>query len=259
MKVVGCLSWFDEPPEVLYDAVASHAAVCDEVVALDGRYRLFRHPRDVSRPEEYDAIHEACRDHGITATTVTPAEPWDGKWGGEVAKRAELFRLALERTTEQDWLWVFDGDVFLEHAVDDWREQLQATERHVAKVELDDGVTGRRLPHSTIFRALRGLTVSEHHWHYHAPGVVLWDYEELCTPALDLGELVAIAHRPDGRDADRLAARKRYYRDRDRKRIERSTDGRRRREINAARRKQRERLDALVGEVFAAAGAQPTS
>ena len=134
MRIVGCLSWFDEPPEVLYDAVSSHARVCDEVVALDGRYRLFRHPRDVSRPEEYDAIQQACRDTGMTARTVAAPGPWDGPWGGEVAKRAELFRLALERTTDEDWLWIFDGDVFVDDTAYGWRRLLEASDAHAAMV-----------------------------------------------------------------------------------------------------------------------------
>ena len=247
MKVVGCLSWFDEPPEILYRAVASHAAVCDEIVALDGRYRLFRSPRDTSSPEEYDAIHQAARDTGMTARTVTPAEPWDGKWGGEVAKRAELFRLALERTTERDWLWVFDGDVFLDDVSAEWRDMLAASDRLAALVELDDEVTGRRTLHTTAFRALRGLTVTDHHWHYHVPGgPVLWDYDGLCVKPLDLGEEVRIVHRPSNRDERRLAVRRRYYRERDRRGVENGLDDERRKELQRIKRARHESLLAGV-------------
>ena len=247
MKIVGCLSWFDESPDLLYRAVYSHATVCDEVVALDGRYALFRSPRDESSAEEYDAIHDAGRDAGITTLTVAPPGPWDGPKGGEVAKRAELFRLALERTTDSDWLWIFDADVFLDDVSAEWRDLLAASDRLAALVELDDEVTGRRTLHTTAFRALRGLTVADHHWHYHVPGgPTLWDYEGLCVDPLDLGEEVRIVHRPSNRDERRLAVRRRYYRERDRRGVENGLDDERRKELQRIKRARHESLLAGV-------------
>lgn len=255
MRVVGLLSWFDEDPQMLYDAVKSHAQVCDMIVALDGRYRLFDHPQTRSGEAEYVAIREACRDTGMGLVLREPDGPWDGPWGGEVAKRAHLFDLAMQVTDDSDWLWVFDGDVVLEHATDDWREQLAATDRLVAEVELDDDGR-RRVNHATVFKALRGLTVTEHHWHYHVPGgPVLWDYEALAVPRLDLSELVLIRHRDSEREALRKKRRAGYYRLRDRKGVEHGVDDRRRDELDRLAAQRQANLLALLTDVAGRAGA----
>lgn len=258
MRVVGCLSWFDEDPQMLYEAVRSHAQVCDVIVALDGRYRLFDHPEVRSSDAEYAAIRRACDDTGMGLIVGACDGPWDGPWGGEVAKRARLFELALEITTDRDWLWVFDGDFVLEHATDDWREQLEQTELLAAMVEVnDDG--RRRVNHATVFRALRGLTVTEHHWHYHVPGgPVLWDYEALSVPRLDLAELVLIRHRDSEREALRKKRRAGYYRVRDEQGIERGMDDRLRKELDRQAAEKQARLVALLTDVVGRAGAVRT-
>ena len=253
MRVHALLSWFDEDPDMLYDAVVSHADHCDTVIALDGRYALYPGSRDESSGEEYDAIADACRDARVPFLIQAPAGAWDGRWGGEVAKRAHLFRLAEQRSRPDDWYWIFDADFQVTEAFGDWRQLLEDTPALTAEVTLTDR---RRLPHPVLFRALRGLTVTEHHWHYHVPGgPVLWDYEQLETQPREreTGEHISVLHRDEERAERRAALRKRYYRQRDRSRVEHDLDPRRRAAMRRAQHEHEQRLAALAHGVFASA------
>lgn len=218
VKVHALLSWFDEDPDMLYDAVVSHADHCDQVIALDGRYALYPASRDESSGEEYDAIGDACRDTRTPFVIEAPAGPWDGRWGGEVAKRAHLFALAERRSKPDDWYWIFDGDFVVRDAAYGWRDRLAETPRFAADVELVE--RRRRIPHPVLFRAVRGLTVSTVHWRYHVPGgPELWG--PLAPRPAALNEDIVVEHRDHERARARSAQRRRYYQVRDRRRIER--------------------------------------
>lgn len=218
MRVHALLSWFDEDPGMLYEAVASHCEHCDTLTALDGRYALYPALRTESSGEEYDAIADAARDTGTPFLIEAPAGPWDGPHGGEVAKRAHLFRLAEQRSQPADWCWIFDGDFVVRDAFGDWRSVLEQTDRLSADVELVEH--RRRIPHPVLFRALRGLTVSDVHWRYHVPdGPELWG--PLAGRPEPLGEHVVVEHRDMDRGVGRRMQRRRYYRHRDRTGLER--------------------------------------
>lgn len=220
MKIVGLLSWFSEQPEKLHRTITSTAPLIDELVCLDGRYALFPHASNRSTHKEIEAIQEACGAAGLPVQIHQVDEPFDGKWGGEVAKRASLFRLGAEAGA--DWFYVFDADTHVEQIDDGWRQMLeQETELNVGTVMVADG--GLAHPHPMFFRALPGLTVRERHWRYLVPGgPVLWDYPAFITQRKRIPTFtkIVVEHETRDRTSERAAARERYYELRDKARIE---------------------------------------
>lgn len=216
MKLHALLSWFDEQPDMLYEACRSHAEHCDTLIALDGRYAAYPAKRTRSSPAEVEAILQAASDTRTAVVIEQRDTPWDGPDGGEVAKRAHLFHLAERFSREEDWYWIFDGDFVVVEASSEWRDMLAATDALSAQIELR---TRNRVSHPVLFRALRGLTVRDHHWRYLVPdGPELWGY--FATKPFDLAEEIAIEHRDGERAEGRKAQRRRYYRVRDRTRVE---------------------------------------
>lgn len=220
MKVVGLLSWFQEQPEKLHRTITSTAPLLDELVCLDGRYALFPHAENRSTQQEIEAITDACGAAGLTVHIHQVTEPFDGRWGGEVAKRAALFRLGAE--TGADWFYVFDADCHVEQITPGWREQLeQEQELHVGTVMVADG--GLAHPHPAFFRALPGLTVQERHWRYLVPGgPVLWDYPHLLTQRKRIPTFthIVVEHETRDRPTERAKQRHIYYEQRDQLGIE---------------------------------------
>ena len=220
MKITGLLSWFRESPQTLRDTITSTAPLIDELVCLDGRYALFPHEANRSTAEEVEAIKEACESVELPVQIHQVDEPFDGRWGGEVAKRAELFRLGEQ--TGADWYYVFDADCHAQQINPGWREMIEAErELHVATVMVADG--GIAKPHPAFFRALPGLTVQERHWRYLVPkhGPVLWDYPHLLTQRKRIPTFtkIVIDHNAQRRPI-RAANREQYYELRDQSRIE---------------------------------------
>lgn len=135
MKITAALSWFEESPIWLSSLVASMAPLIDAVVAVDGAYFLYpealAHP--TSGPEQAEAIIQACAAANLGCTIHTPTGPW---MGNETEKRTFLFQLATMQSTEDDWLFVVDGDDIIRSIPPDAREMLEETDKHVAEVSL---------------------------------------------------------------------------------------------------------------------------
>jgi PAS domain-containing protein len=219
VKITGLLSWFRESPATLRETILSTAPLIDELVCLDGRYKLFPHQANRSTLEETEAIEHACETAGIPVHIHQVNEPFDGRWGGEVAKRASLFRLGFE--TSPDWFYVFDADCHVQQVNAGWRRMLEdEQELNVATVMVADG--GIAKPHPAFFRALPGLTVRERHWRYLVPGgPVLWDYPHLLTDQKRIPTFthIVVEHR-SRRSRERARARAGYYELRDQAGIE---------------------------------------
>lgn len=223
MKLIGLLSWFDEPAEALTRCLVGLARVgVDHVVALDGRYALYPSDRDVSHPNEYAAILLACRELGMGATIHQPNGPWEG---GEVEKRSALFGLGWQVAGEGDWFWVQDADQWTVQAPTDLRERLAATDLDAAEVDMHDMEAERAQqlswpPHfamRSLFRA-QPLRVESNHVNYvTADGRHLWgrDGDGRVENALDLTGCVRVEHHPNSRGGERLAAKLAYYMERD--------------------------------------------
>ncbi|WP_432169060.1 hypothetical protein [Streptomyces sp. 1222.5] len=221
MRIIGLLSWYEEPASWLAECVAGMARLCDHVVAVDGAYALF--PGATRKPasgaEQADTIARTAAGAGIGCTIHVPRTPW---WGGEVEKRSFMFDLAMTLAEPGvDWLVRIDADEVVTAAPPDARELLAATEHDVAEVTMwernaDDGQDSQ-FPIRVGFRALPGLRIQQAHYVVTVPGEgggtrVLVGNEtvhrqELALPLWD----VRLEHRTRQRPPMRRAAKHEYY------------------------------------------------
>lgn len=216
MKVIGLLSWYEEPVSWLAETVASTARLCDHLVAVDGPYAAFpfAQTKPASGTEQADIILHTAAGTGMGCTLHASRQPW---WGNEVEKRSFMFDQAFTMTTEDDWLFVIDADEILTHIPDDIRERLAKLDADVAEVRLwvrgdqDDGFTARR-----FFRALRGMKYDGAHYVVTAPSgtgvkVLSGDPDrQRLEPAAELFD-VRMEHRSSQRTALRNGFKAQYY------------------------------------------------
>lgn len=200
MKVVGLLSWFDEDPVWLRQAVTSALRVCDTVVALDGAYEGFPGAKTFSGVEQHAAISEV----GVTPSVS------DALWTTQMEKRSALFELGRE--AGGDWFFVFDADDLVVQVPGDLRARLARAREDVAVYTY-----GGDRYHRGLFRSLPNLRVEDAHYHYlaekngrtvHLRGNnAIHDLE----PFLNLTDL-KVAHRKGDRAPEREAASAEYRR-----------------------------------------------
>jgi hypothetical protein len=225
VRIVGLLSWYDEPPRFLSRLVWSlpHLGV-DHLYALDGAYDLYPDASPESSADQKHAIGKTCEQLGLPCTIVTPPRTWKT----EMEKRSTLFDLADGYGTD-DWLLVVDADYEIVFAHPSTRRLLAQTDRDVATVELrtDSGPYYENLPRvqslRSLYRAGLGLTVEGNHWTYvTADGRKLWAKanEEQEHP-LDLTSKLRVRHHTNLRPLSRAKAQITYYRNRDTAGIER--------------------------------------
>ena len=252
MKIIACLSWFDESPTWLANHVASCARFCDHIVACDGAYALYPDGRPSSGSDQHAAILGAAEATGMAVTIHVPRDRW---FGNEVAKRDYLMRCGVfESDSDDDWLFVIDAD---EKVIDapsrsSLHQRLSDTPFHVAEVTI-----GMRYDHYAwmsqspafshisdaepvlpahggpsfaggavrrLFRARRDLRVEGAHYLYRVDGpsgepLDLWNVGPSCAPAERCTEIV-LEHRNKFRDPIRHDRREAYYRARDAAEIE---------------------------------------
>jgi hypothetical protein len=212
VKLIACLSWFDEDPGQLAELVITMArAEVDHIVAVDGAYALFPQAKGGSPSEQAAAVLYAARGAGIGVTIHVPPHPWVGN---ECEKRSFLFAAAhLAAEAGKDWLWVLDADEVIESA-DGLRAALEATDRDVAEVLLTDD--GSAVAMRMLFRALEGgiRVVGTHSTYLDALGRQLWAPAGDVVAAEQLFD-VRVRHRPSARSVLREAAQERYCQLRD--------------------------------------------
>ncbi|MCC6743415.1 MAG: hypothetical protein IT175_06105 [Acidobacteria bacterium] len=238
MKIIGCLSWYDESPSWLAATVTAAAKACDHMIAVDGAYALFPEAQAASSTEQHEAIQEAALAAGLGLTMHVPADVWRGN---EVEKRSFMFSLALTvATPHEDWIFVLDADDVVRQVPPDFRERLAATELHVGGVTLAERHdperwkdaarmmevqnTWEQLGFRKLFRALPGLRVEGTHWTFLADGpdgpVYLWALEAFGPEEReDFCDLI-VEHRSHQRPKRRQAQAQAYYHTRDAMAIE---------------------------------------
>lgn len=214
MRVVGLLSWYEEPSSWLAECVASAARLCDQIIAVDGPYASF--PGALRKPasggEQAETIARTAAGTGIGCMVHTPRQPW---WGGEVEKRDWMFKAAGLVATPQDWLLVIDADEVLSQIPGDTRQVLEKSELDVAELRLWDR-DGTETLDRRLLRALPGLTVEGAHYVWTAPTqsgkAVLRGNSSLqhLAPAEPLWD-VRLEHRSRQRPAERQEAKRDYY------------------------------------------------
>lgn len=170
------LSWFDEPVDMLDQAVRSAAQVADAIVAVDGAYRLRPGAAPASPPEQHDVIRQACADTGLELDLLIP----DTIWSGQVLKRDTMVRRACDQGA--DWLVMLDADYLILADRATVRAELCAAYVDVFLIPfftpVPDGVdvydvapndwhvkqAGTTVPLELCYRALPGMRVESHHW-----------------------------------------------------------------------------------------------
>jgi hypothetical protein len=221
VKVIGLLSWYEEPASWLAECVASMAGLCDHLVAVDGPYARF--PGATRKPssgsEQADTIARTSAGAGIGCTIHVARQPW---WGNEVEKRSFMFDLAMVIAEPGvDWLVRIDADEVFTTVPPDTRTLLAKSDRDVAEVTMwergtDDGQDSQ-FPLRVAFRALPDIRIQQAHYVVTVPGpdgatrVLVGNdsvhQAELAEPLWD----VRLEHRTRQRSAMRRALKDQYY------------------------------------------------
>ena len=228
MKVVGCLSWYDESPAWLAAAIGSASGFCDHIVAVDGAYFMFPKGRPYSGSEQTDAITEICAALGLGLTLHIPPTVW---YGNEVEKRGAMFALAEAGTDASDWYYVIDADEVVREWPKDLRDRLERTNMDAGEVRMMERTdvqatpetsraarmfhwqTDSTTPFRKFFRAARGLRPVGNHYTYIAgDGRALWNVVDANdrVPALMIDDF-QIEHRTLMRPQARRAQSREYY------------------------------------------------
>jgi hypothetical protein len=216
VRIIGLLSWYEEPVSWLAETVASAAKVCDHLVAVDGPYAEFPGglEKTASPTEQASTILHTAAGMGMGCTVHASRQPW---WGNEVEKRTFMFRLAENFSTPDDWFLVIDADEVVIKVPDDFREALAKTELDVAKVliwergDQDAGLAARRL-----FRALPGMRYDGCHYVVTVPtetGVRVLSGDDQVQPVEPFEELwdLRLEHRSPHRSSIRNGMKAQYY------------------------------------------------
>lgn len=216
MKIVGLLSWYEEPTSWLAETVASAAKLCDHLIAVDGPYAEFpfAQSKPASGTEQTETILHTAAGAGMGCTIHASRQPW---YGNEVEKRSFMFDLAMTFTTEDDWLLVIDADEVLSQVPTDTRYLLQKSEVDVGELHLwERGDQDTVYIQRRLFRALRGIRYRDCHYVVTAPaetGVkVLSGDQQIHT--LEHAEYLPdlrLEHRTAHRTALRNGLKNQYY------------------------------------------------
>lgn len=226
MRVIACLSWFDEPPPLLALCIHGLAQAADHLVAVDGAYALYPDAVAASPLEQHAVVNAACREYGLALTTLTPRAPWEGN---ETQKRTALFDLAHAVSDPGDWFLVVDADEIVTGAPTDLRDRLAATEHPAGDVRIVDTVAARAdhpswpAEHDArrLFRAQPIRVEGNHYTYLAADGMLLFDGNAgRQVPGARFPDLI-VEHRPAQRPIERLQSKRAYYATRDEARVER--------------------------------------
>lgn len=220
MRVIGCISFYDENPAWLSACVASLSKCCDHVVALDGAYRLFPQARAHSGPDQQHAIVATAQALNLGVTYSAPQHVW---LNNEVEKRNRLLQLALLEAQPEDWLLIIDADSLVSEVPSDFRAVLEGSPYPVATyvIQEDFPEGSGKYPARYLYRAEPSLHIGYAHFDYR----IIQDGQELCL--WENGRLPAAAtsllvlHRRDKRPKGRNDRAQRYYLLRDNHGIER--------------------------------------
>lgn len=233
MKVITCLSWYNESPAMLAACISSVAPFTSHLVAVDGAYAFYPDAQPCSPADQVTVIRDIAAANGLGVTIHQPKTAW---LANEVEKRSFMFRLAEAHAEPNiDWYYIADADE-------------QVTGLHIdplpvlANSDHDSGEITYwwHRPHETpaerpfatplkeqqgivkFFRAVPGLHVDGAHYRYRAgDGRMLWNPGpgDKPDPPEDL-RAIYVQHRNQERDLWRAQEAATYYERRDANRIE---------------------------------------
>lgn len=216
MKVCALLVWYDEPPELLRETVASWGQISDIVVALDGPFDDYPHGGKLhSGDEQVRAIRAGARATSHGSVVLGTHRPFKD----HCEKRSKLLASArtMFRDPERWWYFLPDADEQLEadpFCAGDLQLLLEGTDHDVAEMTVEIQVGEEMIParQRRLMRALPGLRVEGLHYRYvTGEGLPLWDEPDRPQrPAAKTS--LQIRHRRAERPQERLDAAKAYYR-----------------------------------------------
>lgn len=235
--ITGCLSFFDEEPELLVECITALAgAGVDQLVAVDGPYALYPHTSTSSSRKALDAIRWATRKHRINLLLSGGGHAWDGN---EVEKRQHMLQLARGAQPKgkwnqirlaNDWLLIVDADHVWE-SDGDLHDLLKPadTRKHYsffamvsfAEVFQPDG-TPIYSPARPLMRARWDLRMGTNHYTYEIDDgfSTFLDRPMSTMRAYDLTDRVRVVHRVHDRDPEKRSRQGAYYEQRDSRRLE---------------------------------------
>ena len=227
MKIIACLSYFDEDPDLLTECIGRLKEVgVDHLVAVDGPYDLYPAERQVSPFETVRAILDACGSQGPDVT-LRGKSGWEGN---EVEKRNYMLEVALSIAEEGDWLLVVDADhmwELIEPESGSLKERLGVTSLDVAEVGFADwlGSDPNWYEARLLNRAVPGMHYVGAHWRLRFPdgkdsavlrnGAKAGDKE-----TLDLRSFARVRHLVYQLSPERRERQAKYYQERHIKQVE---------------------------------------
>ena len=213
-RLIGLLSWWDEPTRDLRTAIRGyHALGMTHMAAVDGAYGIFPGATPVSDKRQHAAIAELCNELGIDLLIYLPYETWST----ETQKRGFMFQLAAQEfaTTPDDWFVVVDADEIVLNPFDVAtllrRTRLNAADLHMVE-PAGAGNPAKAFDIRKFFRALPGLTTKLNHHTFIAGDHILWGFGQ--EESLDLTSL-RVEHTTNLRKRDRRERKTVYYETRD--------------------------------------------
>lgn len=183
-RVTAMLAWFDEPTDLLEQAVLSLEGFCDRLVAFDGRYELCPGAEITSPPEQAKAIRAAAKKAGVKAVLRAPTR----LWVGQVEKRHAMMQLA--NNGDADWVMPLDADWVL-------RGDKPLALAQLAETEAEAMICHFHTPaHPSLPPERTGSNV----WHVHTIGVQNFElvFRAMDRMAVELRHWWYTGHRPDG-------------------------------------------------------------
>lgn len=203
MRVTACLSWFDERPQWLAEAILSLEGVADHLVALDGAYALLPDAKRISPGEQHIAIKDACARIAIGCDIHVPPEPFAEN---ETEKRTLLFEHA--NRTSADWFYIVDADELVTCVPWDLKDRLAQTKHDVVEVSMVEH--GRSQAFRKFFRAQPIKVIGNHYTYISGDGKRLWAASHNKVPAESIRGF-QLFHRSWERDPQRRERQKAYY------------------------------------------------
>ena len=179
MQITLMLAWYDEPEELLHQAVTSAAVIGDRVVAADGAYQQVTDKRATSPHSQRQAIERAALNAGLELDFL-PARIWEG----QVEKRNALLKAASEGFETGDFLMPLDADWVLHGSrdavrhelaqdyVEQWRVWFHQTVNSARNKPTDyphdwhKRYAGQTIRESLLFRTLYDMKLEKTHWMY---------------------------------------------------------------------------------------------
>lgn len=232
-RVIGLMSFYDEPVELLSASLQGMAAAgVDHMVCMDGRYAIYPGDTHLSDANQHGAIVVTCRNLGMGCTLSIPEREWEGN---EVEKRTALFALGWSLANDGDWFWVQDADGIVTDFPDNWKQRLADTEHDAASVMMHDPVMAEARQSDwpadfeirCMFRAQPIRCLTNHCTYVADDGRVLWgqvvhgqEHGRGQVDGLHFPD-IRVEHRTQQRPPERLQAKAAYYAERDASGIER--------------------------------------